>query len=99
MSSYLVNMDDVRDQYDSEFLSPKFRDNEVSPYFIEAFGQKLTMWTIGFLGILPIALILNKICKKVKFWEDIISSFFFNGPLRAFIEMYIELVLQAVLNT
>ena len=42
---------------------------------------------------------MNKICKKVKFWEELISSFFFNAPLRTFIEMYIELVLLVVLNT
>ena len=49
--------------------------------------------------ILPIALLLNKLCKRVKVWEKIIGFFFFNGPLRTFIEMYIELIMQVVINT
>lgn len=42
---------------------------------------------------------MNKLCKNVKLWKDIKGSFFFNGPLRAFIEMYIELILQVIINT
>ena len=64
-----------------------------------AFGQKLTLWIVGILVILPFALLLNKICKKVNLWEKIIGFFFFNGPLRTFIEMYLELISQVVINT
>lgn len=42
---------------------------------------------------------MNKLCKKVKLWEDLKGSFFFNGPLRAFVEMYIELIIQVIINT
>lgn len=42
---------------------------------------------------------MNKLCKNVKIWRDIKGSFFFNGPLRAFVEMYIELILQVIINT
>ncbi len=57
------------------------------------------MWLVAFLCILPIMFLMNKLCKKVKLWEDLISGFFFNMPLRGFVEMYIEIVLAVIINT
>jgi hypothetical protein len=54
---------------------------------------------VAFLCILPVIYVMNKICKKVKIWEDIVSGFFFNMPLRGFIEMYIEIALSVIVNT
>lgn len=49
--------------------------------------------------MLPGILIMNKICKKVKLWDDLVSSFFFNMPLRGFVESYIEIIISVILNT
>lgn len=57
------------------------------------------MWLIAFMCILPVILLMNKICKKVKLWEDLVSGFFFNMPLRGFVEMYIEIILSVIINT
>ena len=99
VADYAINIHKIEDNADSEKLNPKVIEDEISPYFIIAFGQKLTLWCIGLLVILPTMLLLNKLCKKVKLWEDMVSSFFFNAPLRAFVEMYIELILQVIINT
>eukprot|EP00347_Sterkiella_histriomuscorum_P005340 403356986 len=99
IADYIVNIKNVESSMDNEKLQQKFIDDDVPPYFIVAFGQKLTLWCIAFLIILPFSLVLNKLCKKVKLWEEIIGAFFFNLPLRTFIEMYIELILQVVVNT
>ncbi|CDW72275.1 fu domain containing protein [Stylonychia lemnae] len=98
-SNLLIDENQLNEPYDQYILDEKFKNNDISPYFVIAFGQKLTLWCIGILLILPITLILNKICKKVQFWEEIISGFFFNAPLRTFVEMYIELILQVLINT
>ena len=57
------------------------------------------MWVVAVLIILPLSLILNKMCKRVKAWENMIGFFFFNGPLRIFVEMYLELIMQIIINT
>ena len=44
------------------------------------------------------ALIGNKLCKKVYIWDKIISAAFFNFPLRTFIEMYLDVVMQVLVN-
>ena len=44
-------------------------------------------------------MIMNKLCKKVKIWEDIKSSFIFNTPLRGFVEQYLEFIVQLVINS
>ncbi|CDW90898.1 cadg multi-domain protein [Stylonychia lemnae] len=99
IGDYIIDENQVNEAIDNEKLQQKFQDDEISPYFIIAFGQKLTLWVLGLLVILPIAVILNKLCKKMSLWENIIGFFFFNGPLRTFVEMYIELIMQVVINT
>jgi hypothetical protein len=84
---------------DDDKLQQRFIDREVNPYFIIEFGKKLTLWAVAFLAILPTIYLMNKLCKRVKIWEDIVSGFFFNMPLRGFIEMYIEIALSVVVNT
>lgn len=80
-------------------IAPSFINHGVSPYFIIQYGQNLTLWAAVFLFMLPGIIIMNKICKKVKLWEDLVSSFFFNMPLRGFVESYIEIIISVILNT
>ena len=56
------------------------------------------MWIICIFVVLPMALIGNKLCKKVYIWDKIISAAFFNFPLRTFIEMYLDVVMQVLVN-
>lgn len=72
---------------------------EISPYFIIAYSDKLSIWVLAIFVLLPILIALNKMCKKVKVFENILGGFFFNGPLRTIIEMYFEMVIQVVVNT
>ena len=99
LADYLVDADNIIEASDSSKLSKKFQDQGISPYFILAYGDKLTIWVFLFIIFLPSVLLMNKICKKVKLWEEIKGSFFFNSPLRAFVEQYIEITMQVVLNT
>lgn len=98
MSDYIISKDDVSDTIDNENLYYKFKDNDVPPYFLYGYGKKLTLWCIGYILILPASYFLHKLCKKVKFWEEVVGNFFFNAPLRTIIEMYIEIVLQVLIN-
>jgi hypothetical protein len=99
ITKFLINVDDINGQYDNELLPPKFVANQISPYFIIAYSNKLSTWTLALFVLLPILLLMNKICKKVKIWENVLGGFFFNGPLRTFVEMYFEMVIQVVVNT
>lgn len=38
-------------------------------------------------------------CSKVALWDDLLASFFFNGPLRAFATMYLDVIFQIIINT
>lgn len=98
-SEYLINIDYLNETVDYETLQNKFLENDIPPYFIMGYGQKLTIWLVMFMVILPGSFIFHKMCKKVKFWEEMVGSFFFNAPLRTFVEMYIEIVLQVLINT
>ncbi|CDW87978.1 cadg multi-domain protein [Stylonychia lemnae] len=99
VADYMVYEENISEPKDQEQLQESFKENDISPYFLISFGQKLTIWTFGLLIILPIVLTMNKLCKKIKMWESVLGQFFFNGPLRTFIEMYIELILQVIINT
>ncbi|CDW85864.1 cadg multi-domain protein [Stylonychia lemnae] len=99
IADIIISQDELHDPRDLAILDEKFQDSEISPYFIIAFGQKLTLWCVGLLLILPLALLFHKMFKNVKFWEDIVAAFFFNVPLRTFVEMYIELILQVLINS
>src|SRR5690606_6839139 len=57
------------------------------------------MWAVAYMVILPLGLIMKKLCKRVRIWESLIGGFFFNTPLRTIIEMYIEIALQVLINT
>jgi hypothetical protein len=83
----------VDDINDLDTMQPKFIEKDFSPYFLYGYGQKLTLWVFAYIIILPVCLIMHKICKKVHLWEDMIGNFFYNLPLRTIIEMYIEIVL------
>ncbi len=93
IKNYLINVEDVEGQYDNEILPPKFVEQEISPYFIIAYSDKLSIWVLAIFVLLPILLALNKMCKKVKVFENILGGFFFNGPLRTITEMYFEMII------
>lgn len=99
LSDYIIDQNQVIEASDNDTLATKFLDNGVSPYFIVGYGQKLTIWCFLYLIILPTSLVMHKLCRKVKFWEELIGSFFFNLPMRTLIEMYIEITLQVIINT
>eukprot|EP00347_Sterkiella_histriomuscorum_P006839 403351236 len=99
VADMIVNQDNIVERSDNDKLQQKFQDNTKISKLLFAFGQKLTLWCVGLLVFLPIILLLNKLCKKIRLWEQLVSQFFFNGPLRTFVEMYIELILQVIINT
>jgi hypothetical protein len=57
------------------------------------------MWMCAIFILLPILLLLNKMCKKITLWENILGGFFFNGPLRTITEMYFEMIITILVNT
>lgn len=99
IKNYLIKVEDIEGQYDMELLPPKFVENEISPYFIIAYSDKLSIWILAIFIMLPILISLSKMCKKVKVFENILGGFFFNGPLRTLVEMYFEMVITIVVNT
>ena len=80
-------------------LPPKFVEAEISPYFILSYSDKLSMWMCAIFILLPVLLLLNKMCKKITLWENILGGFFFNGPLRTITEMYFEMIITVLVNT
>lgn len=98
IKKWLINVDDIEGQYDNEILPPKFVEAKISPYFIIAYSDKLNTWILALFILLPILLFLNKVCKKMKVFENMIGGFFFNGPLRTVTEMYFEMVITIVVN-
>ena len=64
-----------------------------------AYGRTFTIWAVAGFLMLPSLYIMNKLCKKVKLWEDLLSTFFFNMPMRTFVETYIDSAIQIILNT
>ena len=93
LKSFLINVEDIEGQYDNEMLPPKFVEKGLSPYFMIAYNDKLSMWSCALFILLPILILMSKLCKKVKIWENILGGFFFNGPLRTLTEMYFEMVI------
>jgi hypothetical protein len=99
INKWLINENDIIGRYDNELLPPKFVDAGISPYFIISYSDKLSMWMAAVFIVLPVLLLFNKICKKVKIWENILGGFFFNGPIRTFSEMYFEMIITILVNT
>lgn len=99
MTEYILNIRDIEEDSDSEKLPSKFIENEIGGYFIIAMGKTFTIWCFSAFLVLPTLYVLHKVCKKVKLWEDLMSAFFFNTPLRTVTEMYIDLALQIIVNT
>jgi len=40
------------------------------------------MWIYAVFVVLPLLLLMVKLCKKIKMFEELLGGFFFNGPLR-----------------
>jgi hypothetical protein len=99
IKKFLIKVEDIEGQYDNEMLPPKFVDGGISPYFIISYSDKLSMWMCAIFILLPILLLLNKMCKKITIWENILGGFFFNGPLRTVTEMYFEMTITVLVNT
>jgi hypothetical protein len=86
-------------EIDQEKLPNRFLTIGVVPYFLIAFGRTFTMWIAIFCVFLPILMILRKLCHKVKFFEELTGAFFFNGPLRAITELYVDISFALILNS
>ena len=99
IKKFLIKVEEIEDQYDNELLPPKFVEAEISPYFIISYSDKISMWMCAIFILLPVLLLLNKMCKKITLWENILGGFFFNGPLRTIIEMYFEMIITILVNT
>lgn len=76
----------------------KFADFGISPYFVIAFGKTFFGWGLALFVILPILLVLRRLCRKNRFIQYITGSFFFNLPLRTTIEMFIDLTIAVFVN-
>jgi hypothetical protein len=57
------------------------------------------MWIAAFCIGLPVIAVLRKIFKKSSLLENLLSGFFWNLPLRTLVEMYMELVVNILINT
>jgi hypothetical protein len=57
------------------------------------------MWLAAFCIGLPIIAILRKIYKKTNIWENLLSGYFWNLPLRTIVEMYMEMIVNIMVNT
>ena len=95
---YMIVESDIVGQYDDEMLPTSFV-GEIDPYFIISYKDKLSMWFLAVFIALPVLLLMNKMCKKITIWENILGGFFFNGPLRTIIEMYFEMIICILVNT
>ena len=69
-----------------------------TPYLIIGYGQAATIAIITFAVILPSLLVLNKLCSGIRIWQGMIQGFFWNSPLRAITETYIEVCVVCFLN-
>jgi hypothetical protein len=99
IKKFLINVEDIEGQFDEELLPPSFVEAEIAPYFIISYSDKLSIWMGAIFILLPILLLLNKMCKKITLWENILGGFFFNGPLRTITEMYFEMIITVLVNT
>jgi hypothetical protein len=99
IKKFLIVVDDIESKFDNELLPPTFVAAEISPYFIISYSDKLSLWLTAIFIILPVLLLMNKMCKKVTIWQNILGGFFFNGPLRTVTEMYFEMVITILVNT
>lgn len=98
MADLVINADDVIEEWDEEKILAKFKEREVGSYFFIEQGKMFTLYGVFIMIILPASWMFNKLCKNVRMWEDVIDSFFFNGPLRALSETYIEVCLVGFNN-
>ena len=73
---YMIDESDIVGQYDDEMLPPSFV-GEIEPYFIISYKDKLSTWFLAIFVALPILLLMNKMCKKITLWENILGGFFF----------------------
>jgi hypothetical protein len=69
-----------------------------TPFFLIAYGKTFTIWAGMGVIVLPGLYLLNKICSQIKFFQEFIQSFFYNMPLRGFVELYLELAFLSFLN-
>lgn len=99
ITEWLIDVDDINGQYDNEIMSPAFVEQEMSPYFIIAYSSQLSMWIFGIFLVLPVLLVLVRMCKKIKMFEEMVGTFFYNGPLRTLTQMYFQMMIQILVNT
>ncbi|CDW90923.1 fu domain containing protein [Stylonychia lemnae] len=95
----VIDQRDIYEPIDNETFYYKFQEKDLTPYLIISYGEKISLWIASILVILPAIIILNKLFKGVKVLENLLKGFFFNAPLRTFIELYFELALIILINT
>ena len=71
----------------------------VEIYLIVNFGRTISINAAAVFLAIPVLLGLNTVCAKIRLWEDLLNSFFFNGPLRALITVYLNVAFQVMLNS
>ena len=69
-----------------------------TPYLIIGYGKSATIALFTFIVVLPFLWLLNKICRNVRMWRNMISGFFFNSPIRAIVETYLDVCILSFLN-
>ena len=108
-NTYIVNSTELNQNVT---IYPKFSDNGKkifnklgynSPFLTDSYGRQIVTWTSVIVFGLPAIYILMKILKSWT-WvntkiQGIWSSFFFNNPMRAFTEVFIEIAFCFFLNT
>ncbi|CDW87181.1 cadg multi-domain protein [Stylonychia lemnae] len=95
----IIIEEDLYEPIDSQKFYYKFQADNLTPYVAISYGEKISLWMVSILVILPFALILSKKFKTVKLFQNLIQGFFYNVPLRTFIELYLELILIVLINT
>jgi hypothetical protein len=74
-----------------------------SPYVNQLHGKQITMFTAFIIIGIPLVYFLSKIFKNVKYlgpkFGGMWVGIFWNGPIRTFIELYIEICLAFFMHT
>ncbi|CDW72132.1 UNKNOWN [Stylonychia lemnae] len=95
----IIIEEDVYEPVDSQQFYYKFQADDLTPYVAISYGEKISLWMVSILVILPFTILLNKKFKTIKLFQDLVQGFFYNVPMRTFMELYLELILIVLINT
>ena len=69
--SYAINYTDINETIDN--IPKRFQDLEIeTPYLIIGYGKSTTLVLFTAVIILPGLLLMNRMCKKVRMWKNMI---------------------------